>query len=131
MAPLYHLQLNVSHTGLAFYRDFFGELGYQITQLSSEHLAVSDGQTDFWVIQTEDQHAHRPYHRKGTGLNHLAFRLPRRADVDQFVATFLIPRGITPLYGSPKFYPEYAAQYYAVYFEDLDRLKLEVMALAE
>ena len=129
-ASLYHLQLNVSADGLRFYRDFFSELGYRIWQESDEHLAASDGTIDFWVIQTEPAHAHRPFHRKGTGLNHLAFRFDSRVEVDEFAARFLAPRGITPLYQSPKFYPEYAANYYAVYFEDPDRIKLEVMALA-
>ncbi|MEK7460683.1 MAG: VOC family protein [Patescibacteria group bacterium] len=128
-ASLYHLQLNVSPAGLLFYRAFFAELGYRISEESDQHLAASDGQVDFWVIETDPAHAHRPYHRKGTGINHLSFRLSSRAEVDDFVRNFLTPRGITPLYDSPKVYPEYAADYYAVYFEDPDRIKLEVMAL--
>jgi hypothetical protein len=46
--------------------------------------------------------------------------------VDQFVATLFEPRGIEPLYGGalkPAGYPD---AYYAVYFEDPDRLKVEM-----
>jgi hypothetical protein len=36
------------------------------------------------------------------------------------------PRGLPPLYDSPREYPEYHAGYYAVFLEDPDRLKVEV-----
>ena len=129
-ASIYHLQLNSSPVGIRFYRDFFHYLGQEIFEESDKHLAIRVGGVDIWIIQTESSHAGRPYHRKAAGLNHLAFRLPSRQEVDRFVREFLEPRGIEPLYNSPKVYPEYAADYYAVYFEDPDRIKLEVMALA-
>jgi hypothetical protein len=47
--------------------------------------------------------------------------------VDGFVAEFLDPRGIVPLYGgalTPEGYPD---DYYAVWFEDSARLKFEVV----
>lgn len=34
--------------------------------------------------------------------------------------------GISTLYGAPREYPEYRHGYYGVFFEDPDRLKLEV-----
>lgn len=128
---LYHLQLNVSAAGIRFYRDFFHYLGHEIFEETAEHLAVRSGPVDLWLVETEGAHAHRSYHRKATGINHLAFRLQSRREVDTFVDDFLRPRGIESLYGSPKVYPEYAADYYAVYFEDPDRIKLEVMARAD
>jgi hypothetical protein len=51
--------------------------------------------------------------------------------VDVFVADFLRPRDIAPLYDSPREYPEYRPGYYAVFFEDPDRLKLEVAHVPE
>ena len=36
-------------------------------------------------------------------------------------------RGLAPLYGTPREFPEYAPGYYAVFFEDPDRIKLEVV----
>ncbi len=35
-------------------------------------------------------------------------------------------RGIVALYGGARAYPSYTADYYAVYFEDSDRIKIEV-----
>ena len=46
--------------------------------------------------------------------------------MDRFVAEFMRPRSIAPLYDSPREYPEYRPGYYAVFFEDPDRLKIEV-----
>jgi hypothetical protein len=42
------------------------------------------------------------------------------------VPHFLEPRAIKPLYSGPKPY-DYTPGYYAVYFEDPSRLKIEVM----
>jgi len=52
--------------------------------------------------------------------------LEYRVLMDRFAVEFLRPRGIPALYDSPRDYPEYHAGYYAVFFEDPDRLKLEV-----
>ena len=42
---------------------------------------------------------------------------------------FLENKHIPILYGGPKEYPQYEKGYYAVYFEDPDRVKLEVVYL--
>ena len=125
-ASLYHLQLNVSPAGLLFYRAFFAELGYRISEESDQHLAASDGQVDFWVIETDPAHAHRPYHRKGTGINHLSFRLSSRAEVDDFVRIFT-PRGLRHFDSCVS---EYAADY-TRFILRIRRIKLEVMALVQ
>jgi len=67
------------------------------------------------------------YHRKNIGVNHLAFGVSKKEDVDKFYQNFLIPNGIKPLYNSPKQFPEYTEKYYAVFFEDPDRIKLEIV----
>jgi catechol 2,3-dioxygenase-like lactoylglutathione lyase family enzyme len=69
------------------------------------------------------------FHRKRAGLNHVAFRVDQRGDVDRFRREFLEPRGLATLYGTPREFPEYAPGYYAVFFEDPDRIKLEVVHL--
>ena len=89
-------------------------------------LAVSNGTTDFWMIATSPERRATPFHRKNTGLNHLAFGVRAREDVDRFVDEFLKPRGIAPLYDSPRDYAEYRPGYYGVFFEDPDRLKIEI-----
>jgi catechol 2,3-dioxygenase-like lactoylglutathione lyase family enzyme len=134
---VYHIQINVSSkAALAFYKDLFSYLGYKIIDKGKEYhnikwLGVSNGTTDFWLMETENKYKAKKFHRKATGINHIAFRVYSRADVDKFTREFLKRRNIKTLYNSPKMFPEYRKGYYAVYFEDLDRIKLEVVHLPD
>ena len=128
-ASLYHIQLNVSDAqrSLPFYKDLFAYLGYKIIDESIEHIGVSNETTDFWIIETEAQYKKVPFHRKNTGINHLAFNVGSKENVDKFYEEFLKKNTISALYESPKIFPEYSPNYYAVFFEDPDQIKLEVM----
>lgn len=128
-ANLYHIHLNVSDAkiSLPFYKDLFLYLDYKIIDESPEHIGVSNGGTDFWIIETEASHKANKFHRKNTGINHLAFRLESKEQVDEFTEKFLETKGIPTLYDTPKIFSEYGGDYYAVFFEDPDKIKLEVM----
>jgi catechol 2,3-dioxygenase-like lactoylglutathione lyase family enzyme len=65
------------------------------------------------------------------GLNHIAFHAESKESVDRFYREHLQPKKIPVLYGGPKEYPDYSKGYYAVYFEDPDRLKLELAYVPE
>ena len=128
-ASVYHLQLNVRDADIAlpFYRALLAYLDYRVTYEAPGVLGMSNSTTDFWLIATPpDRRRHAP-HRKNPGLNHVALRVTSRADVDRFHEEFLKARGIPTLYGGPREYPEYRPGYYAVFFEDPDRLKLEIV----
>ena len=127
-ATVYHVQLNVAdaRVSVPFYRELLGYLEYRVTLGAGDMLGMSNGTTDFWIIQTAAGRDRSGFHRKDPGVNHVAFRVGRREDVDQFREEFLKARGIAVLYGGPREYPEYRAGYYAVFFEDPDRLKIEV-----
>jgi len=47
--------------------------------------------------------------------------------VDRFRDEFMAPHRLPSLYQTPREFPEYRPGYYAVFFEDPDRLKLEVV----
>ena len=128
-SKLYHMQVNVGSADVAlpFYRDLFRHLDWRPIHDEGGVVAFSDGAVNIWLFATEARFAGRGFHRKGTGLNHLAFLVDRREDVDRFRERFLVPRGLAPLYGTPREFPEYVPGYYAVFFEDPDRLKLEVV----
>jgi glyoxylase I family protein len=64
---------------------------------------------------------HDPY---APGLHHLCMRAPDRAAVDA-IARRLRSAGIA--IDGPRLWPEYAPDYYAVFFEDPDGIRLEVM----
>jgi len=128
-AKLEHLSINVSNpkVSLPFYRDLFRYLGYEIIRDEIDSIAArKEGTPDFWIGVTEEKYLENKFHRKNTGLNHLSFFPTYKKDVDTFYEEFLKPRGIQPLYNSPRLFPEYTPDYYAVYFEDPDRIKLEV-----
>lgn len=125
---LYHVQLNVSDAGrsLPFYRALLEYFEYRPLVATRDILGMTNGTADFWLIATARERTKPVFHRKRTGLNHLAFGVEARAAVDVFHQQFLVAREIPTLYGPPRDHPEYAAGYYAVFFEDPDRLKLEV-----
>jgi len=127
-ASVFHVQLNVTDAtrSVPFYRDLLGYFEYRVLMDTGDLLGMSNGTTDFWIIQTPRDRAGAAFHRKNPGLNHLAFRVDRRADVDAFHQEFLEACRVPVLYEGPREYPEYDAGYYAVFFEDPDRLKLEV-----
>jgi catechol 2,3-dioxygenase-like lactoylglutathione lyase family enzyme len=87
---------------------------------------MSNGTTDFWIIQTEEKYKNLKYYRKGTGINHISFKVNSKDDVNKFVDEFLVKNKIKTLYKTPRIFPEYNKEYYAVFFEDPDRIKLEV-----
>ena len=127
-ASVYHIQINVSDARRAFpfYRALFSSLGYRVVDESGDHIGVSNGTTDFWIIQSEKRHLKRKFHRKAPGLNHISFGGFSPGAVRRFTRDFLKKKKIKTLYGSPRYFPEYHQDYYAVYFEGPDRVKFEV-----
>ena len=78
------------------------------------------------LVQTESRFQEIPYHRCRTGLNHLAFHAQSKLQVDQMTEK-LRDRGIKILYQDLHPYAG-GKDYYAVFFEDPDRMKLELVA---
>lgn len=90
---------------------------------------MTDGTVSVWVFTADSKYQKSPFHRKAIGVNHIAFRAKSRGDIDVLYRDYLLPRNVTVLYGGPAEHPEYEPGYYAVYFEDPDRIKVEVMYL--
>jgi catechol 2,3-dioxygenase-like lactoylglutathione lyase family enzyme len=57
------------------------------------------------------------------GLHHFCLRVEAEADVDR-VASALRANGVEA--SQPRYYPEYAPDYYATFFDDPDGVRLEV-----
>jgi catechol 2,3-dioxygenase-like lactoylglutathione lyase family enzyme len=127
-AQLYHVQINVrdASRSLPFYRAFLGYLEYRSVYETDTVAGFSGPGADIWVLAAAPAHAGHGFHRKRPGLNHVAFRVERREEVERFRDEFMVPNRLAPLYGTPREFPEYRPGYYAV-FEDPDRLKLEVV----
>lgn len=77
-------------------------------------------------VQADDEHKESPYHRKQVGLNHLAFHAASRRQLDRLTDQ-LRARGTTVLYGDKHPFAG-GAGHYAVFFEDTDRIKVELVA---
>ena len=77
-------------------------------------------------VQAEQQYLDVPHHRKRIGLNHLAFHSSSREQVDE-ITRELKAKGIKILY--PDKHPFAGGEnHYAVFFEDPDRIKVELVA---
>lgn len=124
---VYHIYLMVSDKGKSFpfYKDLLGYLEYRISYEDDQAIGFTNGTCDIWLEESKEPYK-KEFHRKNPGINHIAFKAERKEDVDSFYKEFLSPRNIKTLYDTPKEYPEYNEGYYAVYFEDPDRIKLEV-----
>jgi len=123
-----HIQINVSNfeASKKFYSELFGVLDWEKYMEEEGVISWTNGEFSFWMVLTEPRFIGNKFHRKNTGLNHIAFRVNSREEVNEFANKFLSDKKETILYNSPKEYPEYG-EYYAVYFEDPDRIKLEVV----
>lgn len=77
-------------------------------------------------MQTHSKYQDKVYHRCGTGLNHLAFHAASKTQVDG-MKDLLEKRGINLLY--PERFPHAGGpDGYALFFEDPDRIKVELVA---
>jgi catechol 2,3-dioxygenase-like lactoylglutathione lyase family enzyme len=125
---LHHVELYVSdlECSTAFWSWFLGELGYEPFQSWDGGRSYRLDATYLVFVQTEATHLEPAYHRKRTGLNHLAFHAASREQVDELTAA-LRERGVPVLYEDA--HPHAGGpDTYAVFFEDPDRLKVELVA---
>jgi len=125
---LHHIELYVSNLeeSLSFWGWLLGELGYEAYQEWDEGKSFKLDHTYLVFVQTEDKYLHIPYHRKGTGLNHLAFYGESKEHIDR-ITRQLKEKDISVLYEERHPYAG-GEGYYAVFFEDPDRIKVEVVA---
>ncbi|MBI5355806.1 MAG: VOC family protein [Candidatus Aenigmarchaeota archaeon] len=121
-----HVEINASnfHKSCRFYQKLFYFLGYKKKYKFKDGAGWSNGISTVFIFQCDKKFLKKKFHRKAPGLNHLAFHAPSRKAVDK-LHTLLLRQKVPVLYGGPKEYPHYKGGYYAVYFEDPDRIKLE------
>lgn len=125
---MHHVEMNVSNLKEArlFWDDLLGQLGYTLYSEWEKGVSWIYGETYLVFVQTEERFLEAGYHRGHTGLNHLAFHVATRTDVDAWTERFRA-QGIPILYedrhpfaGGPN--------YYAVFAEGPDRIKVELVA---
>ncbi|RLL48318.1 hypothetical protein D8M04_03355 [Oceanobacillus piezotolerans] len=125
---LHHIEINVSDIckTVDFWGWFLEELGYTPFQDWERGRSWKLDDTYIVFVQAEERFLDTPYHRCRVGLNHLAFHASSRQQVDDMTSK-LKEKGVNILY--PKSHPFAGGDnHYAVYFEDPDRIKVELVA---
>lgn len=125
---IHHIEINVSNlkNTVDFWTWFLDDLGYKVYQEWEKGQSWKLGETYIVFIQAEERFLDVPYHRCRVGLNHLAFHASSRAQVDKVVSKLkekeasILYRDKHPFAGGP--------DHYAVFFEDPDRIKVELVA---
>lgn len=125
---LHHIELYVKDLEItkAFWSWLLVELGYEVFQIWEQGISYKMDQTYLVFVQVKESYLDVPYHRCRAGLNHLAFHGGSASDVDDMTLQ-LRHKGVPILYEDKHPYAS-GPDYYAVYFEDPDRMKVEIVA---
>ncbi|MCU6602549.1 VOC family protein [Peribacillus frigoritolerans] len=125
---LHHIELYVSNLkrSIDFWGWFLDEMGYEPFQEWESGRSWRLGEMYIVFVQAETRFLDIPYHRGRVGLNHLAFHATSRQQVDE-ITRKLRGRGVTILYADKHPFAG-GKDHYAVYFEDPDRMKVELVA---
>lgn len=125
---LHHVEIYVRDLNIS--NEFWGwilqELGYREYQKWEKGISYILDNTYIVFVQVEERFLDIPYHRCRAGLNHLAFHGESHEFVDS-ITEKLKEKGVKILYEDRHPYAG-GANYYAVYFEDPDRMKVEITA---
>lgn len=109
----------------AFYDPVMRLLGFRKGTLpiaGEPHVHYFNRVTQYSLRPARPGEGHDPYR---PGLHHVCFRVGTRDDVDA-AARGLAALGVDV--GEPRLHPEYAPDYYAVFFTDPDGIRLEIVA---
>lgn len=128
---VHHVDLTVADpvASRPFYEAVLGFMGYVV---SDEHKYGFDMDArddsgaligSIGVLKARGDNASRAHVRYSPGLHHIAWNAASREDVDALYA--LLQRIGATVLDAPAEYPRYGPGYYAVFFADPDRLKLE------
>lgn len=120
-----HVYVTVSNMGQSerFYDAVMGVLGFRKNQFQingEPHVQYYNRHFGYVLRPARSAGAHNPY---APGLHHLCFRVASEAAVTE-AAHKLKAKGVSG--SEPKLYPEYAPDYFAIFFSDPDGIRLEI-----
>ena len=129
---LAHVEINVADLQKTkdFYDIFLSPIwrkGFAIDEDVIGYKALD--KTHIFFVKTDQEYAMHGFHRKRVWLNHLAFRVETKQQVDD-IAHYLEKHEIPLLYvdRSKDYADEYdMEEYYAIFCEDPDRIKVEIV----
>ncbi|MEK3808081.1 VOC family protein [Bacillus sp. FSL H8-0547] len=125
---IHHIEIYVSDLkrSIEFWGWFLEDLGYRRYQEWDQGQSWKIEDTYLVFVQTQERYMDVSFNRCRVGLNHLAFHSSSREHVVEMTSK-LKSKGIPILY--PDKHPFAGGnEHYAVYFEDPDRIKVELVA---
>jgi catechol 2,3-dioxygenase-like lactoylglutathione lyase family enzyme len=127
---IHHLSIHVANLELSdeFWGWFLGHLGYSKFDSWKDGVSYKLGHTYLDLLQVEDKYRVIPHDRERPGMHHLAFHALSREQVDELTDQ-IRDRGLTILYQEQHPFAG-GPEYYALYFEDPDKIKVELVAPA-
>lgn len=126
---IHHLELYVTDLAASarFWGWLLGRFGYEPFQEWDDGISFRTSGTYLVFVSAPD--ASRDLDRRQPGLNHIAFAVPTTSDVDA-LRDELAAREVRLLYDDR--YPHAGGEdHYAVFFEDPDGIKVEVVTTAD
>ncbi len=129
---LSHVEIYVSDltTSVEFWGWLLPRLGFNLYQEFETGRSWRFGSTYLTFVQAEAGYRDERFHRKRPGINHLAFWAESSEQIERLTKE-LRERGIPILYEDRSPEEIGAPSRYAVWFEDPDRLKVEVVVQDE
>ena len=81
-----HLQIYVSNKKIsfAFYKKLLGYLDYKIICKDKTSLGMRNKLTNIWLVEAPKENKKNKFNRRNSGINHLAFKVSKKSDVDKF-----------------------------------------------
>lgn len=137
---LSHLDLSVGYStrSIDFYEKFLTALGHKRWQIDLPDFTGDDPKRAAWMLKladgswfgievrpASDEVKNVRYNRYAPGPHHLAFHAESREKVDEVFEK--MTHANAEILDPPSDYPDYAPEYYAVFFADPDGVKLEVV----
>ncbi|RXK17510.1 VOC family protein [Macrococcus sp. DPC7161] len=128
---MHHIEIYVKNLEVtrAFYSKLLEVLNYELYQ--NWELGFSYKKNGFYIVfvQVRDKYIDNGYNRCNIGLNHLAFKCSSKRKIDE-IRDILMEENVNLLYDEK--YPYAGGEsHYALYFEDPDRIKLEIVFCEE
>ena len=131
-----HIEITVKdlEQTVSFYDQFLPLLGFSLEKKTAAYIASHDkhvveySHPNLCIALTspreslKDEAVHR---RRPGALHHLAFKAKSRKEVDRVYSKLLEINA--DIVSAPRLYPEYHANYYAVFFKAPDGIKFEVV----
>lgn len=125
---IHHIEIYCSHFSRSkeFWGWFLKILGYKVFQEWNGGISFKFIDTYIVFVQAQEKHLSGVFHRCQPGLNHLAFHASSKEQVDE-VTNLLKKRNVHILY-EHKHPHAGGSKSYAVFFEDPERIKVELIA---